>query len=109
MMSPICVVTLPVCFTFVVCLLLAQYPQSPPDPEPSTEPRLPNGRLQKDAILKADHGKNLEDAQELIKLSTELKTDLEKDTQYVYSITTVKKTEEIEKVARRIRGRLKRM
>lgn len=87
-------------------VLLAQNP--PPPAEPPPEFRLPNGRLQRDEILKADHAKSLEDAKELIRLSEELKSELEKDTQYVLSLSAVKRTEEIEKVARRIRSRMKR-
>ena len=95
-------------FALAVFLLLAQAPPPPEPSQPAPDQRLPNGRLQKDEILKADHNKNIEDARELIRLSGELKTDLEKDTQFVYSIATVKKTEEIEKLAHKIRARLKR-
>lgn len=82
-----------------------------PDPLPHESPaevRLPNGKLQKDEILKAEHQKNLDDAADLVKLSEELKADLEKNTQYVLSVSTIKKSEEIEKLARRIRSRMKR-
>jgi hypothetical protein len=86
-------------------------PVHPPRPRDLGEPaneRLPNGKLQKDEILKDDYQKSLQDASELAKLSDELKADLEKDTQYVVSLATIKKTEEIEKLAKRIRSRLKR-
>ncbi len=69
--------------------------------------RLPNGKMQRDEILKADFQKSLEDARELSKLADELKTDLEKNDRYVLSIASLKKTEEIEKLAKRIRDRLK--
>ncbi len=59
-------------------------------------------------MLKADHAKNIEDAHELVKLTSELQTDLENNTQYVFSIADLKKTEQIEKVAHRIRSRMKR-
>lgn len=86
--------------------------QPPPHPRPGDEPppedtRLPNGKLQRDEILKADFHKSLEDARELSKLAEDLKTDLEKNDRYVLSIATLKKTEEIEKLAKRIRDRLK--
>lgn len=71
--------------------------------------RLPNGRLQRDVILKADHEKNLEDAAEMSRLADEVKLDLEKNTQYVFSIEDVKKLQEIEKLAKRIRSRMKRL
>ena len=72
------------------------------------EPRLPDGRSQNEEILKADHEHNLKDAGELLKLSEELKIELEKNDRHVLSLGMLKKTEEIEKLAKRIRGRLKR-
>lgn len=91
--------------------LTAQVQQGPPPhPRPQESPeetRLPNGKLQRDEILKADYQKSLDDARELSKLADELKLDLEKNDRYVLSIATLKKTEEIEKIARRIRDRLK--
>lgn len=68
---------------------------------------MPNGKLQRDEILKADFQKSLDDARELSKLADELKADLEKNDRYVLSIATLKKTEEIEKLAKRIHDRLK--
>lgn len=70
--------------------------------------RLPNGKLQQDEILKADYRKTLEDCKELVKLAQDLEADTEKNEQYVMSLTSIKQTEEIEKLARRIRGRIKR-
>jgi hypothetical protein len=89
----------------------AQIPSNPP-PHPRTgeseeDVRLPNGKLQKDEILKADFQKSLEDARELSKLADQLKTDLEKNDRYVLSIPTLKKTEDIEKLAKRIHDRMK--
>ena len=77
-------------------------------PREDGEVRLPNGKLQRDEILKADYEKNLEDARVLVKLSEELKLEIEKDEAFVLSISAIKKTEEIEKIAKRIRGRIKR-
>ena len=77
----------------------------PTDPEEDV--RLPNGKLQKDEILKADFQKSLEDARKLSKLADELKADLEKNDRYVLSLPTLKKTEEIDKLAKRIHDRLK--
>jgi hypothetical protein len=70
--------------------------------------KLPNGKSQREEMLKADHKKNLEDAAELFRLSEELKADLEKNDRYIVSLKTLKKTEDIEKLAKNIRGRLKR-
>ena len=72
------------------------------------EPRLPDGRSQKEEILKSEHAKSLEDAGELMKLTEELKIDLEKNDRHIVSVKTLKKLDDIEKLAKRIRGRLKR-
>jgi hypothetical protein len=85
--------------------LLAGQVRRPPEPP---EPRLPDGRSQKEQILKADHEKSLEDADELMQLSEELKIDLEKNDRHVLSVSTLKKLDEMEKLVRRIRGRMKR-
>ncbi len=81
-------------------------PGGPAQDERNT--RLPSGKNQRDEILKADYEKSLEDAAQLLKLAEELKIDLEKSDRYVLSIGTMKKTEEIEKLAKRIRSRMKR-
>lgn len=99
--------------SLVAALGLAQLPNRPsadPNaPEPrGSEARLPNGKLQRDEIIKAEYKKSLEDADELIKLAQDLKADLEKNTAFVVSIPSIKKTEDIEKLAKRIRGRMKR-
>ncbi|HWY46936.1 MAG TPA: hypothetical protein VNX70_06120 [Bryobacteraceae bacterium] len=94
-----------------LALALVISAQPPPHPRPGEEKpedtRLPNGKLQRDEILKADFQKSLDDARELSKLAEELKTDLEKNDRYVLSIATLKKTEDIEKLAKRIHDRLK--
>lgn len=100
----------------VSILLLASTPcgaqgpdrRIPPDPSKTADVRLPNGKLQQDEILKADYEKSVKDAAQLIELSESLKKELEKDDRHVLSISSLKKTEEIEKIAKRIRARLKR-
>jgi hypothetical protein len=98
---------------FLLALALASVAQQgPPDhtipPEPPEEVRLPNGKLQREEIIKADYQKNLEDSRALSKLADQLKTDLEKSDYNVLSVGTLKKTEDIDRLARRIRDRLKR-
>ena len=68
---------------------------------------LPNGKSQKDEILKSEHQQNLKDAAELAELADQLKIDLEKNDRYVLSMATLKKTDDIEKLAKRIRTRLR--
>ena len=85
--------------------------QSPPEinpPPAAADMKLPNGKSQRDAILKADYAKSLEDSREMVKLAEDLKTELEKNDYMVVSVSEIRKTEEIEKLAHRIRGRLKR-
>jgi hypothetical protein len=54
----------------------APLPQRPHPDDPEEDVRLPNGKLQKDEILKADFQKSLDDARELSKLADQLKADL---------------------------------
>jgi len=68
---------------------------------------LPNGKSQKEEILKAEHQQNLKDAVELAELAEQLKLDLEKNDRYILSMATLKKTDDIEKLAKRIRARLR--
>ena len=93
-------------------------PQVPPIPEdPDTRHReplpgdsdykLPNGKSQRDAIAAAEHKEALKDASEMVRLASEIKAELDKAGDYVVPLSTVKKTEDIEKLARRIRSRLK--
>jgi len=89
----------------------AQIPEPnapPPVPNNESDTRLPNGKSQKDAIAKADYEDSLKDARELVKLSQSLQAELEKSDAQVISVSEIRKTEDIEKLAKRIRGRLKR-
>lgn len=70
--------------------------------------RLPNGKLQRDEILKSEYEQNLKDAARLVDMAQELKLDLEKNDRFVLSLATVRKTDEIEKLVRRIRSRMRR-
>jgi hypothetical protein len=72
------------------------------------EVTLPNGKSQRDEILKVEYQQNLKDAADLADLAQQLKLDLEKNDRYVVSMATIKKTDDIEKLAKRIRGRLRR-
>jgi hypothetical protein len=94
---------------FAAFAILATAGQEPPAPpsDPS-DVRLPSGKSQREEILKAEYEKALKEAAELSKLAEDLKNDLEKDDRHVLSLSSLKKTEDIEKLARRIRGRLKR-
>jgi hypothetical protein len=93
-------------FALFVAFAAGQIPRDPiPD---SSDARLPNGKSQKEEILKADHEKSLEDAGKLMQLTEELKIELEKNDRHVLAISTLKKLDEIEKLSKRIRSRLRR-
>jgi hypothetical protein len=91
---------------FIAFALLGQTSHQTPGSAP--EPTFPNGKSQPDEILKQDHKKNLADAAQMAKLAEEVSEDLEKDDRYVVSLKTLKKLDDIEKLSKSIRGRLKR-
>jgi len=89
------------------------FPQFEPDDrkanrDGSRDLKLPNGKSQQEEILKAEYQKTLEDAAELVKLAEQLQDDLIKEDRHVLSLATLKKTEDIEKLARKIRTRIKK-
>jgi hypothetical protein len=98
----------------IVFIARAQAPQDfPPvvtqQPGESEPPRrLPNGKLQRDEILKADYQKNVTDSAELARLSQEVKLDFDKGDRFLLPLDTLKKLDTIEKLTKNIRGRLKR-
>lgn len=93
----------------LLCLCLTASAQLRSQAPKKEDPiRLPDGRSQTEEILKADHQQNLKDAAELLKLAEDLKAELEKNDRHVLSLGLLKKTEDIEKLSKRIRGRMKR-
>ena len=71
------------------------------------EDKLPNGKSQKDEILKAEREDNIKDAGRLVEMAESLKSDLEKSDRNVLSMDTLRKTDDIEKLVKKIRGRLR--
>jgi hypothetical protein len=85
-----------------------QQPHGPPElNKPDEDSKLPNGKSQKDAIAKQNHQAALKDASDLVQAAKSLEEELKGAGNYVVPVSSVKRTEEIEKLARRIRGRLK--
>jgi hypothetical protein len=70
------------------------------------DPRHPNGKSQKDAIAQSEHEKALKDVEELASPSNELRDDIKKIGNIVVPVSALKKTHEIEKLARRLRSHL---
>ena len=89
-------------------LLGAQQPRPRPPQEEKNDVVLPSGKSQRREILKADYEKSKSEAADLLDLAQQLKTDLDKNDQHVLDLRTLKKAEEIERLARRIKERMKR-
>ena len=83
------------------------HPHPPRIENPEEDKKLPNGKSQKDEIAKQEHQRAIKDAEDLVSMAQQLRDEIQKAGNYVVPVSSVKKTEEIEKLARRIRGRLK--
>ncbi len=81
-------------------------PPSLHDKEP--EKRLPNGKLQSDEILKQDYQNSIKDVHQLVTLTQQLESDMQRETGQVLSLGDLKRLDEIERIAKRIRGRMRR-
>ena len=82
--------------------LLSQFPQQE---EPK---RMPDGRLQSEVILKADHEKNLEELERMAELLKQVEDSLEARPALKSDSENVKRLEEVEKLAKRVRNRMLR-
>ena len=91
-------------FLCLVCLAVAQNSSNKED----ADVKLPNGKSQRDEIIRADYERNLRDAGEMARLAEEVKDDLEKGDRYLVSLKTLKKLEDVEKLSKDIRQRLRR-
>ncbi|MGH9640397.1 MAG: hypothetical protein ACRD3Y_10070 [Bryobacteraceae bacterium] len=78
-----------------------------PNPGKEKNPRLPNGKLRNDAIAREEHKQALKETDQLIATAQQLKAELQKAGDYVVPVSAVRKTKEIERLAKKIRGRLK--
>jgi hypothetical protein len=84
-----------------------EYPPTLPGKEEPPK-RLPNGTLQSEAILKEEHKKLVEEAGKLTSLAKEIEESIEKNPHQVLNLALLKKIEEVEKLAKRMRGRYQR-
>jgi hypothetical protein len=73
----------------------------------TTPKRLPNGKLQTDAILKDEYDQNVKDARELTGLAKSIEIELDKNDEYVLSLGMLKKLEDIEKISKRMQSRIR--
>jgi hypothetical protein len=97
--------------TLLCLVILSAQQQIPPPDLPAkeeTDRKLPNGKSQTEAILKDEYNRALKDAAQLVELSQSLQKELESNDSHVLAISSLKKAEEIEKIAKRIHRRLRR-
>jgi hypothetical protein len=87
---------------------LSAQKNAPPLDDPPEDVRLPNGKRQKDEILKQEYEQNVKDAQELANIARSFEEDLEKDDRFVLSLSSLKKLDDMERLTKRIRSRMKR-
>jgi|SRR5579871_112882 len=80
---------------------LSNQPHQPPYPEPTT-----SSEESMRSYLQWMHEQNLEDTSRLVKLSQELKWDLADHDRDVLSLATIRKMDEIERLIKKIRGRV---
>lgn len=91
----------------VTWMAFAQATERPPAADPQADVTLPNGKSQRAEILKSEREQNIKDAAQLVEMAKDLQQEIEKNESYVLSLSALKKTDEIEKLAKRIRARLR--
>ncbi|HEY2845385.1 MAG TPA: hypothetical protein VGJ09_17110 [Bryobacteraceae bacterium] len=94
-------------FSLFLCAVFALLGQGPPPQDPG-DVKLPNGKSQRDEIIRVDYERNLRDAGDLARLAEEIKDDLEKGDRYLVSLKTLKKLDDVDKLSKNIRQRLRR-
>jgi hypothetical protein len=70
--------------------------------------RLPNGKIWSDVIARDDHEKNLADAQDIVRLTTEIRDEIQAGEAFVLSVKTLKKVEDAEKKLKDLKARMRR-
>ena len=74
-----------------------------------SESRLPDGKSRDLAIMKQDHAKSKDEVAEILELAAELQKDLDESQEYVVDLNNLRRAERIEKLARNIKNRMKRL
>ncbi|MBY0375492.1 MAG: hypothetical protein K2Q23_15970 [Bryobacteraceae bacterium] len=93
---------------FLIAALLVQLPppqSERPDPK---DLRLPNGKLQSEEVLKEEHKRTLKDVDEITRLAAEIRAEMEKNEHHVLSLGLLKKFDEIERITKRARSRVRK-
>ncbi len=69
----------------------------------------PTARSKTDEILRLEYEQNVKDAQELANMARTFEEDLEKDDRFVLSLSSLKKLDDMERLTKRIRSRMKHL
>jgi len=102
---------------FLLCLLQTPQPltvihpvmteQTSKRPSPDANDDSPNSPMTPAKVLKYQHEETLKDIDKMVKLATEVQEEVEKAGENVLPLNTLKKLDEVERLARKIRGKLK--
>ena len=86
-------------------------PSNPPGkrtvPTPEADAPETDGKLQRDERLQADYDQNLKDARELMDAARSFELELEKSDRFVLSLGLLKKLDDMDKITKRIRNRMR--
>lgn len=83
-----------------------QLPSPPPGRE---EPkRLPDGRLWSEALIKANYEANLKDLERMRKILDAVQEEIEQSKGHVLSLKALKELDELERISKRVRDRMRR-
>ena len=78
----------------------------PPEEQAIQPPPSPDDK-QANALLKENYARNLDDLRHMQRLLSEVRTEMTKDSAYVLSLQSIKKLEQIEKLSKSIRTRMR--
>ncbi|MGC9999307.1 MAG: hypothetical protein ABSE21_04350 [Bryobacteraceae bacterium] len=96
---------------FLFCALPSAQPQSGVRPQSKSQdsvaPPVPEVTQNPDRVLREEYAKNLEDLHKMQRLLWEVRTEVAKGTPYVLPLQSIKKLEEIEKLSKTIRSRMR--
>jgi len=79
-----------------------------PDPNAQMQMRIQQAKQQNFAAANAERKKQIaEDTEELLKLATDLKSEVDKTTKDTLSLNVIRKADEIEKLAHNVKEKMK--
>lgn len=82
--------------------------QLPPPPGGDEPKRLPDGRLWSEALIKANHEANVKDLERMRKILDSVQAEIGQSKGHVLSLKALKDLEELERLSKRVRDRMRR-